>query len=77
MADNVVTFPGVTKLRLDPRQVLDRVPEMEDVVVIGITEKGDFYFASSHPDGGTVLYLTERARHVLMKLVDEIEEEKR
>lgn len=77
MTDNVVIFPGVTKLRLDPRQVLDRAPPMEDVVVLGITEEGEFYFASSHPDGGVVLYLMERARHRLMQIVDEIEEEKR
>jgi len=42
--------------------------------VIGVTPEGNFYFESSEPDGGVVVWWLERAKHKLMKIADEMEE---
>lgn len=70
---NVVLFPGITKLDLPPGQILAKAAEVEfeSVVVLGCTKDGQEYFCSSLADGGNVLWLLERAKHRLMRIVDE------
>lgn len=73
MAD-VVRFPGITKLDLDPDDVLTKaLGQMEQVVICGFDKDGNQYFASSVSDGGTSLWHLERAKWALMKITDEIE----
>lgn len=66
--DNVVYLGGVTKLDLPPDQILGAaMGEMEGVVILGYAKNGDEYFASSYADGGTVLWLMERAKLRLLR----------
>jgi hypothetical protein len=72
---DVVLFPGVTKLDLPADRVLEQALTkgvLERVVVIGVTKDGDEYFASSMADGADVVWYMERAKHKLMKIVDEM-----
>lgn len=71
----VVDFPGVSKLDIPPEKILAAANEetFDEVVVIGFTEDGDFYFASSRANGGDVLWVLERAKHKLMCITDELE----
>lgn len=69
----VVKFPGITKLDLDPDLVLrDALGKLDQVVIIGFNKDGSEFFASSQADGGEVLWHLERAKHRLMRIVDEI-----
>ena len=65
----VIPFTGITKLDLSPDQVLNSaVGKLEGVVVMGYTEDGEEYFASSYADGGTVLWLAERMKKMLLEV---------
>ena len=74
MSNNVIQFPGFTKLPTDPDDVL-RAPlgELETAVVIGWTHDGTLWAASSHPDGGDVLWLLEKTKQLLLRLADDME----
>ncbi len=74
-SDNVVDFTGYTRLDIPTDKVLTQSigTELDEVVVIGTTVDGGMYFNSSRSDGGKVLWLLERARHLLMKTADEME----
>lgn len=62
----------ITKLNLDPDRVLSKaIGELTEVVVIGFDKDGDEYFASSIADGGSVVFHLERAKHKLMRIIDE------
>lgn len=69
---NIVNFPGVTCLDMPADQVLENaIGKLERVVVIGYTPDGDEYFASSIADGGEVVWLIERMKLQLLRVVDE------
>lgn len=70
---NVVDLPVITCLPLDPKRVIAGAAnhEFKRVMIIGVLEDGDEYFASSDPDGGTLLWDMERTRHALMKVADD------
>ena len=70
---NIINLPVITSLPVDPKRVLDAACEVEfeRVIVIGRTADGDEYFASSDPDGGTLLSDMERCRHKLMRIADD------
>ena len=70
---NVVDLPVITSLPIDTKRVLAKAVEreFERVIIIGVTKEGDEYFASSEPDGGTILWDMERVRHALMKIADD------
>lgn len=76
MTDNVVEFNGVTRLDLPPGRVLQRADAagLTKVLVLGYDADGDFFFASSSPDGGDVLWLLELARIRLMALAESMAE---
>jgi len=57
-----------TKRPISPDSVLNEaVGKLKTVLVIGWEEEsGDFYAASSDPDGGTVLWLLESCKNMVM-----------
>ena len=75
MTGKVLRFTGITSQDHQPEQILEMVMEQDlsEVVVIGTTSAGTFYFASSRSDAGDVLWLLERARHRLMQAVDDFQ----
>ena len=64
---NVVNLPVVTTLDIPAERVLASALEadLKQAVVIGNTDD-EFYFASTVADGGSVLWLMEKARLALM-----------
>jgi hypothetical protein len=68
MTGKVIPFTGITRLDLDPDDILDQSKgKLEGVVILGFLEDGsNTYFASSYADGGTVLWLLEKLKlHLL------------
>ena len=61
---------GVTRLDIPPERVLDGAKDKcpDGVVVLGFDADGDFYFASSIADGGTVIWLLELAKKKLLEI---------
>lgn len=71
---DVVRFPGISYLDLDPDQVLqEAVGKLDQVVICGFDKDGNQYFASSVADGGQSLWHLERAKWALMKITDDLE----
>ncbi len=65
--DNIIQFRGVTKLDIQPNNVLKgAVDKLDHVFIVGYDLEGEFYFASSMADGGDVLWLMEKAKNFLM-----------
>ena len=65
----VINFTGVTRLDLPLDRVLDAAKEtLEGVVIMGWTTDGEEYFASTYSDGGTVLWLVERMKKMLLEV---------
>ncbi len=72
----VIDFPGPTRAPIDPAKILRAASEVEfeTVVVLGHTLDGNLYAASSTADGGEVLWLMDRAKRMIHKYADELEE---
>lgn len=68
--DNVVILNGVTRIPIPPERVLSgaMVQGMKLAVVIGYDADGDFYFASSEPDGAEIVWLLEMAKLKLLNI---------
>lgn len=65
----VIKFTGVTRLDLPLDRVLDAAKEtLEGVVIMGWTTDGEEYFASTYSDGGTVMWLVERMKKMLLEV---------
>jgi len=64
----VTILPVITSLDIDVERVLNGAVDaaLQRVLVIGIDADGEFYFASSVSDGGSVLWDMEMARLKLM-----------
>ena len=74
--DNVVNFPGVTRLKIDPDKVLNAaVGNLESVVVIGYDKTGMEYFAASDPSGPEVMWMLERAKAALINITSAMTED--
>ncbi len=69
---NVINLPVITTLPIDPARVIETAASktFAEVVIIGILADGQEYFASSSPDAGDVIYHCERAKHRLMRIID-------
>jgi hypothetical protein len=68
----VIPFTGITRLDISPDMVLDGAKgKLEGVVVMGWDHEGKEYFASSYADGGTVIWLAERMKKMLLETHDE------
>ena len=71
MTSDVLDFPGITTLDLDPDRILEGAKgQLESVVVIGFDHEGMEYFASSKADGGHSLWLLERFKLQLLRQAD-------
>lgn len=70
--DNVIVLNGKTRLDIPAERVLRAALEggMSSVVVIGFDADDKEYFASSIADGAMVLWLLERSKLKLMRLVE-------
>jgi hypothetical protein len=66
VAKKVVFLNNTTRLNLPAQRVIDGLPEMEDVVIMGYESTGEIYFASSVADGGSVLWLMEKCKKMLL-----------
>ena len=74
MTAKVIPYTGITRLDLEPDQVLESAKgELAGLVIVGFTVEGDEYFASTYADGLTVNWLLDRAKTRLMATVDEYE----
>lgn len=75
--DNIVRFPGVTLLDLDPDLILKEAKgRLDKVMILGYTKDGEEeYFAASFADGGTAVWLLERMKMLLLSVVDEDDED--
>jgi len=62
--DNIHILDVQTKLPLPVNRILDgaRNAELSTAIVVGYTEDGEEYFASSTGDIGTIIVLLERMR---------------
>lgn len=69
---NVVPFTGLSSLDRDPNRVIEAARDagLSGVVIIGYDKDGEEYFSSSYADGGDVLWLLERMKLSLLKIVD-------
>jgi hypothetical protein len=69
---DVIDLNMITRLDVDPDKMLSKaIGKLEEVVILGTTKEGDEYFASSRAAADVPIYLCERAKHRLMKLIDE------
>lgn len=67
MTAKVIPFTGITKLDLDPDMILEKNKgQLAGVVILGFTHDEGEVFASSYADGGTVLWLLERCKAMLL-----------
>lgn len=74
--DNIINFPGITRLKIDPDKVLSApVGNLTSVVVVGYDKNGAEYFAASDPSGPEVLWLLERAKLALLNIAGEMEKQ--
>ena len=78
MDDKVIQFPGTTMEEVEPREVdvkIDNVIEglmsikdnIDNLIVIGSSNDGHFYFATSTGDSRQIIYDLESAKHVAMQ----------
>ena len=68
---DVVELRNITRLDLPPDRILESAKgKLSEVIVIGFTEDGEEYFASSVADGGSVLWQLERAKKRLLDVSD-------
>jgi hypothetical protein len=66
----VIPIGCITRLDLPVDTVLDAAREqLDSVVLCGYTKDGEEYFASTIADGGDVLWLLERCKTLLLKVV--------
>ena len=64
----VVPLNNVTSLDIPSERVLNAALEadLEGVVIMGKQKDGEYYFASSIADGGTVLWMWEKLKQKMM-----------
>ena len=73
MTDNIIQFPHTSVLNeeaeLDPREMLEVLKDevtMTEAMVIGWTEDGNLFMATSHGKAPEMVFLLELAKSVLM-----------
>lgn len=66
---NVIPLGNITSLDLPTDRVLEEAKGTcsEGVVIMGWDDEGELYFASSIADGGTVVWLMEKAKQALFE----------
>lgn len=69
---NIINFSGVTSLDIDADQIINACAgKLDSVVIIGVHKDGSEYFASSIASGPECLWMLERAKLELLRVVDE------
>lgn len=73
MTDNVIHLSAATRVDIPVEPVLKAAikSDLTGAMVIGWTEGGDLYFASSLADGGDVMWLMELAKQALINTIFE------
>lgn len=73
MTDNIIEFPHTSVLNddaeLDPKEMLEVLKDevtMTEAMVIGWTEEGNLFMATSHGKAPEMVFLLELAKSVLM-----------
>lgn len=71
----IIELNMVTRLDIPAERVIARAAEVEfvEIVVVGFTKAGEFYFTSNKADAGTIIYLMEMAKKRLLDLCEENE----
>jgi hypothetical protein len=65
-------FPGITTKDHDPDVMLQLARgELAEVVIIGWDHDGELFFSSNVADGGSVLWLIEKAKKMLLEIGSE------
>lgn len=70
MSAEILIFNGVTTLDVPPERILNAAlsADLDKVVVLGYNPDGSEYFASSIADGGSVVWLMERLKQMLLNV---------
>jgi len=68
MTADIITLRCVTTLDLPTERILTNAldADLERCFVVGRTKEGEFYFASTFSDGGTVIWDMEIAKRLLI-----------
>ena len=66
----IEALPGlITKEKIDPDQVLAKAyGELDDVVLVGMGKDDEYYFASSVPDAGDIIWYVEKLKQKLLEI---------
>ena len=68
---DVVDIGCITKLDIPPDRLLEKaIGNMSECVILGFHIDGSYYFASSKANARDVFYHLERAKYVLLKIID-------
>ena len=72
MTTQIIELDNITSLDIPVERVLRKADEadLSMVVVIGYDQDGEEYFASSIADGPEILWALERAKVLLLQVVD-------
>lgn len=63
----IIPFTGITRLDLNPDDVLENLKgKLESVVIVGYDKDGYEFFASSLADGADVNWLLDRCKLALL-----------
>lgn len=64
----IMRYSGITPKDWNPDQLLDEaMGKLDECIIIGHDKDGDFYFDSSKADGGTIVWLLEKAKKKLLE----------
>lgn len=65
---NLRLFPGIVTNNHDPDVMLRLAAgELSEVVILGWGKNGELFFSSNVADGGSVLWLLENAKRLLLE----------
>ncbi len=69
MDSNVIPLGNVTRLDTPVDKVLENSHgKMSEVILLGYDKDGEFYFASTFADGGSVMWLLEQCKKRLLEV---------
>lgn len=72
MSADIIDYPGVTTLPLEPTKVLEAAiaHDLSAVLIVGRQDGGELYLSGSHSDIGEMLILLERAKVRFMAMAE-------
>lgn len=68
----VIELGCITKLEIPCEKLLKKAIDsnLTTVLILGYNKDGSLYFASSHADGGDIMWLMEKAKKELLEITD-------